>query len=93
MARKKTGTITLGESCDIVDHTPCDYKVAVSLAAETAQRYGLASYPKLKAIQDKGTVTKTEASRVLHTWAKQLTSSPKVPSDQKTWADVVLKQL
>lgn len=92
MARPKK-TLTLGENCDIRDHTPCDYKVAIGLAAETAKRYDLLSYTKLKAIQDKGTVTKAEASRVLHAWSKQLTTDPKVPAHQKTWAEVVLKQL
>lgn len=93
MAKKADKIITLGESCDVIDHTPCDIKVAVSLASESAKRYGLPSYPDLHKIQERGTVTKAEASRVLHTWAQQLKSSPKVPADQKTWGDVVLEQL
>ena len=90
---KKSTKITLGENCDIKDHTPCDYKVAISLAAETAKKYDLPSYAKLKAIQDKGTVSKAEASRALHAWSKQLTTDPKVPADQKSWAGVVLERL
>ena len=90
MAKKKE--IRLGEECSIVDHRPCDVKIAVALAAESAQKYGLASYPKLKAIQDRGTVTTAEAKRVLKTWDKQLQASA-APKDQKTWGKIVLENI
>lgn len=92
MAKKKSA-IVLGESCSVVDRTPCDYKVAIGLAAQTARKYGLASAPQLQTIQNRGTVSKAEAGRVLRTWARQLTASAQVPADQKTWAAVVLDRL
>ena len=89
---KKSKEITIGENCDIRDHRPCDVKVAVSLASESAKRYDLAIYPQLKAIQDRGTVTTAEAKRVLKTWDKQLQASA-APANQKTWGKVVLENL
>lgn len=89
---KKAKEIVLGESCSVEDHAPCDVKVAIGLAVSTAKRYGLASYPKLKAIQDRGTVTTAEAKRVLKQWDKQLQASA-APANQKTWGNIVLERL
>ena len=90
MAKKKA--ITLGESCTIENHKPCDLKVAISLASESAKQYDLPSYATLKKIQDRGTVTTAEAKRVLKTWDKQLQASA-APANQKTWGKVVLENL
>lgn len=89
MAKK---TIRLGESCDVKDHTPCDLKVSISLATDSAKKYGLPSYAALKTIQERGTVTPAEAKRVLTAWDKQLQAS-KAPSHQKTWGSVILDRL
>ena len=90
MAKKKE--IVLGENCDIRDHTPCDVNVAIGLAVSTARKYDLPSYPTLKKIQDRGTVTTAEAKRVLKTWDKQLQASA-APANQKTWGKVVLENI
>ena len=93
MAKKTAKKIVLGESCSIQDHSPCDLKVSISVAAQTARELKLPIYGKLQKIQNRGVVSDVEASKTLHMWAKQVSSAPQATSQHKNWAEIVVEKL
>lgn len=90
---KKQEKIVLGESCSIKDPAPCDMKVSISVAAQTARELNLPIYGKLQRIQNKGVISKTEASKTLHLWAEQVNAAPQASTQHKNWADIVTAKL
>lgn len=83
MPRKPAKTIRLGEGCDIVDRTPCDLKVSIAYAAQSARDLQLPVYGKLRQIQETGVVSEVAARNTLRTWARQVTASPQATASQK----------
>ena len=93
MARKPNKQIVLGEGCDIIDRTPCNLKVSISIAAKTAKQLNLPIYGKLHAIQEKGVVSTAEAQKTLRKWATAVNNDPHADQTQRNWATVVVEQL
>lgn len=80
---KKAKTIRLGEECSIADRTPCDLKVSIAYAAQSARDLQLPVYGKLQKIQQTGVVSETAARNTLRTWAKQVEGSTQATTSQK----------
>ena len=81
MAKKKT--IRLGEECSVIDRTPCDLKVSIAYAAQSARELDLPVYGKLQQIQKSGVVSDVAARNTLRTWAKQVEGSASATTSQK----------
>lgn len=93
MPRTPKTPIALGQSCDIVDHRPCDLSVSLGVALETAQALHLPVLPRLRRIEKAGTVSERQAQKVFGEWAAQLQAAPAARPDQKRWATIVTETL
>lgn len=90
MPRKPSKKIVLGENCDIKDHTPCDIKVSIAYAAQSARDLNLPIYGKIQQIQKSGVTSESAARNTLRTWAKQVNGSAAASQSQKNMVAAVL---
>lgn len=85
--------VDLAENCDVEDHRPCDLKVSLGVARDTAETLHLPVYGKVQQIIDRGVISEPEAEQVLRTWAHQLRSHRTATDEEKEWAAIVTETL
>ena len=69
MTKKKPAKeYSLGDTCDIKDHRPCELATAVAFAADISVDNGVALTPKLAKIQSSGKGTETQIQAALEEW-------------------------